>query len=74
MGVVIIAALLQLPFTSLLGFQRIPVHFYPIIALVVFAYIAAAEASGALFCRKIDRPNYSGVLGATFDQQNASVG
>jgi hypothetical protein len=38
-----------------------PVHFYPIIALVVFAYIAAAEATRGLFYRKISKPNYCGV-------------
>ena len=29
-----------------------PRHFYPIIALIIFAYVAAAEATKALFYRK----------------------
>lgn len=50
----IVAALIPyLPFASVLGFQTMPGHFYPIIALIIFAYIAAAEASKAFFYRKI---------------------
>jgi hypothetical protein len=29
-----------------------PWHFYPIIALIILAYVAAAEATKALFYRK----------------------
>ena len=53
LGVVIVAALTPyLPFASVLGFQAMPWHFYPIIALIIFAYVAAAEATKALFYRK----------------------
>ena len=62
LGVVITTGFMpQLPFTSMLGVQTMPVHFHPIIALVVFAYIAAAEATKAVFYRKIGSPNYSGI-------------
>ena len=54
LGVVIIAVLIpHLPFASLLGFQTMPAHFYPILALIIFAYIAAAEATKVFFYRKI---------------------
>jgi len=54
LAVVIVAALTPyLPFATLLGFQPMPGHFYPIIALIIFAYVAAAETTKALFYRKI---------------------
>lgn len=53
LGVVIVAALIPyLPFATVLGFQAMPGHFYPIIALIILAYVAAAEATKALFYRK----------------------
>jgi Mg2+-importing ATPase len=56
LGVVIVALITPyLPFASVLGFQRIPTHFYPILALIVFAYIAAAEFTKVLFYRKLSR-------------------
>jgi len=55
-GVVIVAALMPyLPFATLLGFQTMPGHFYPIIALIIFAYFAAAEATKVLFYRTIGK-------------------
>jgi Mg2+-importing ATPase len=54
LGVVIVAALMPyLPFATVLGFQTMPGHFYPIIAVIIFAYVAAAEATKVLFYRKI---------------------
>ena len=53
LAVVIVAALIPyLPFATVLGFQPMPRHFYPIIALIILAYVAAAEATKALFYRK----------------------
>jgi Mg2+-importing ATPase len=53
LAVVIVAALIPyLPFATVLGFQAMPWHFYPIIALIILAYVAAAEATKALFYRK----------------------
>ncbi|MGB9475521.1 MAG: magnesium-translocating P-type ATPase [Candidatus Udaeobacter sp.] len=52
--VVVVAALIPyLPFASVLGFQTMPGHFYPIITLIVFAYVAAAEATKVFFYRRI---------------------
>ncbi|HAK05866.1 MAG TPA: hypothetical protein DCO65_01115 [Spartobacteria bacterium] len=39
----------HLPFAGVLGFQPMPAHFYPIIALIVVAYIVAAELAKLLF-------------------------
>jgi P-type Mg2+ transporter len=51
-GIVIITALTPyLPFAGVLGFQPMPAHFYPIIALIIFAYIVAAELAKLLFYR-----------------------
>jgi hypothetical protein len=36
----------QLPFASVLGFQTMPVHFHPTIALIILAYVAAALNKG----------------------------
>ena len=44
-----------LPFAGRLGFQPMPAHFYPIIALIIFAYIATAEATKVRFYRKIGK-------------------
>jgi hypothetical protein len=41
----------HLPFAGVLGFQPMPAHFYPIIALIVVAYIVAAELAKLLFYR-----------------------
>ena len=41
----------HLPFASVLGFQPMPVRFYPIIALIIVAYIVAAEFAKLLFYR-----------------------
>jgi hypothetical protein len=61
--VIVVAVTPQLPFTSVLGFQTMPVHFNPIIALIIFAYVAAAEATKVLFDRKIATCNYRGAPG-----------
>ena len=51
-GIVLITALTpQLPFAGTLGFQPMPAYFYPIIALIIVAYIAAAELAKGLFYR-----------------------
>ncbi len=53
-GVVIAAALMPyLPFATLLGFQPMPGHFYPIIVVIILGYVAAAEATKALFYRRM---------------------
>ena len=43
----------HLPFAAPLGFGIMPPHFYPILALIILAYIATAEATKGLFYRKI---------------------
>jgi Mg2+-importing ATPase len=54
LAVVIVAALIPyLPFATVLGFQAMPAHFYPIIVLIIFGYVAAAEAIKVLFYRKV---------------------
>jgi Mg2+-importing ATPase len=40
-----------LPFATVLGFQAMPEHFYPILALIILAYVAVAEATKLLFYR-----------------------
>jgi len=56
-GIVIITALTPyLPFAGVLGFQPMPAHFYPIIALIIFAYIVAAELAKLLFYRAYRAP------------------
>jgi Mg2+-importing ATPase len=53
LAVVILATLTPcLPFASVLGFQTMPAHFYPIIALIVLAYVATAELAKLAFYRK----------------------
>jgi P-type Mg2+ transporter len=50
--IVLVTALTPyLPFAGVLGFQPIPAHFYPIIALIVVAYIVTAELAKLLFYR-----------------------
>jgi Mg2+-importing ATPase len=49
--VVVTAFTPYLPFAGRLGFQPMPAHFYPIITLIIFAYIAAAEFGKLLFYR-----------------------
>ncbi|HEU5246641.1 MAG TPA: hypothetical protein VFU09_06085 [Candidatus Udaeobacter sp.] len=54
LGVVIVAVMIPyLPVATVLGFQTMPAHFYPILAVIILAYIAAAEATKVLFYRKI---------------------
>jgi hypothetical protein len=36
-----------------LGFQTVSAHLYPIFAVIIFACIAAAEATKVLFYRKV---------------------
>jgi Mg2+-importing ATPase len=52
---VVIAALLvpHLPVASVLGFQRMPARFYPIIALIILAYVVSAELVKRAFYRKV---------------------
>jgi len=48
--VVIVTALTPyLPFAGVLGFQPMPAYFYPIIAFIIIAYIAAAELTKRIF-------------------------
>jgi Mg2+-importing ATPase len=54
LGVVIVTVLIpHMPFATVLGFGIMPPHFYPILALIILAYVAAAETTKALFYRKI---------------------
>ncbi len=41
----------RLPFARILGFERMPAHFYPIIALIVVSYVATAEITKRFFYR-----------------------
>ena len=51
--IVIVAALTPyLPFAGVLGFQSMPAHFYPIIALILVAYIVAVELTKRFFYQK----------------------
>lgn len=53
-AVVIVTALIpHLPFASVLGFQTMPPHFYPIIALIIIAYVISAELAKHVFYRFI---------------------
>jgi Mg2+-importing ATPase len=53
LGIVIITALIpHLPFAAVLGFRTMPAHFYPIIAIVILAYVLAAESAKLVFYRK----------------------
>ena len=42
----------HLPFAAVLGLGIIPRHFYPILALIILAYVIAAEAAKRVFYRK----------------------
>jgi Mg2+-importing ATPase len=49
--VVVTAFTPYLPFARLLGFEALPARFYPIIALIIVSYIAAAEVTKRFFYR-----------------------
>jgi hypothetical protein len=49
--VVVTAFTPYLPFARLLGFEALPTPFYPIIALIIVSYIAAAEITKRFFYR-----------------------
>ncbi len=49
--VVVTAVTPYLPFAQILGFEVLPASFYPIIALIIVSYIAAAEAAKRFFYR-----------------------
>jgi Mg2+-importing ATPase len=52
-GVVIVTVLIpHLPFAPVLGFGIMPPHFYPILALIILAYVIAAESAKRFFYRK----------------------
>ena len=51
--VVITAFTPYLPFAGLLGFEALPVRFYPIIAIIIASYIAAAEITKRFFYRRV---------------------
>ena len=52
-GVVIVTVLiLHLPFAAVFGFGIMPPHFYPILALIILAYVIAAGAAKRVFYRK----------------------
>jgi P-type Mg2+ transporter len=52
LGVVIVTVLIpHLPFAAVLGFGIMPPHFYPIIGLIIVAYVIAAESAKHVFYR-----------------------
>ena len=56
LGVVIITVLIpHLPFAAVLGLGIMPPHFYPILAMIIVAYVAAAEATKAVFYRNMGK-------------------
>ena len=50
-SVIVTACTPYLPFARILGFEPMPAHFYPIIALIVVSYVAAAEITKRFFYR-----------------------
>jgi Mg2+-importing ATPase len=53
LGVVIVTVLIpHVPFAAVLGFGIMPPHFYPILALIILAYVIAAESTKRVFYRK----------------------
>jgi P-type Mg2+ transporter len=53
LGVLIVAVLIpHVPFATVLGFGIMPPHFYPILALIILAYVIAAESAKRFFYRK----------------------
>ena len=53
LGVVIVTVLIpHLPFAPVLGFGIMPPHFYLILALIILAYVIAAESAKRVFYRK----------------------
>jgi Mg2+-importing ATPase len=54
LGVVIVTLLIpHVPFAAVLGLGIIPRHFYPILALIIVAYVIAAEGAKHFFYRKL---------------------
>jgi Mg2+-importing ATPase len=54
LGVVIITLLIpHLPFAAVLGFGDMPPHFYPILALIIVAYVISAEMVKHAFYRLV---------------------
>jgi Mg2+-importing ATPase len=52
LGVVIVTVLIpHLPVAAALGFGIMPPHFYPILALIILAYVIAAESAKRVFYR-----------------------
>jgi Mg2+-importing ATPase len=55
LAVIVVTALIpHLPFASVLGFHTMPGHFYPVLAIIIVAYVAAAETSKGLFYRRVN--------------------
>ena len=53
LSVVIVTLLIpHLPFAAVLGFGIMPPHFYPILVMIILAYVIVAEAAKRLFYRK----------------------
>jgi Mg2+-importing ATPase len=53
LGIVIVTVLIpHLPVAAVLGFGIMPPHFYPILALIILAYVIAAESAKRVFYRK----------------------
>jgi len=53
LGIVIVTVLIpHLPFAAVLGFGIMPPHFYPILALIILAYVIAAESAKRVFYHK----------------------
>ena len=52
-GTVILTVLIpHLPFAAVLGFGIVPPHFYPMLALIILAYVISAEMAKQVFYRR----------------------
>lgn len=53
LGAVIVTVLIPyLPFAAVLGFGIVPAHFYPILALIILAYVISTEMAKYIFYRQ----------------------
>lgn len=53
LGTVIVTVLIPyLPFAAVLGFGIVPAHFYPILALIILAYVISTEIAKYIFYRQ----------------------
>jgi magnesium-transporting ATPase (P-type) len=68
LGVVLVTVLIpHVPFAAVLGFGIVPPHYYPILALIILAYVIAAESAKRLFYRKQPTHNLPRPCVVTFE-------